>query len=122
MSDAGGNWSPGLDAVIAAPKHHRLMLENEQVRVLETIVQPGEIVPLHTHRWPTGYHILSWSDMVRRGPAGEVQVDTRGKTAPAVPGVTWAGPLEPHTLENVGTGVIHVVSVELKSVGGKHVT
>ncbi len=107
-------WPEARDAVIAAPENHRLMLENERVRVLETIVQPGEIVPLHTHRWPAVHHILSWSDIVRRGPTGEVEVDTRGKPAPTVPGATWAGPLGPHTLENVGPGVVHVVSVELK--------
>lgn len=98
----------------AAPAHHRVMLENEKVRVLETRVTPGEIVPLHTHRWPAVYHILSWSDMVRRGPDGEVQADSRGKPAPTVASATWAGPLGPHTLENVGAGLIHVVSVELK--------
>ncbi|HET7537150.1 MAG TPA: hypothetical protein VFJ90_11880 [Candidatus Didemnitutus sp.] len=107
-------WPEALDAVRAAPTHHRLMFQNEKVRVLDTRVAPGEIVPLHTHRWPAVYHILSWSDIVRRGPAGEVQVDTRGRPAPAVPSATWAGPLGPHTLENVGSGVVHVVSIELK--------
>lgn len=115
------SWPAELDAVIAAPKHHRLMLENERVRVLETIVPPGAIVPLHTHRWPAVYHILSWSDILRRGPSGEVEVDTRGRPPPTVPGASWAGPLGPHTLENVGGGIVHVVSVELKdgaSIGG----
>jgi hypothetical protein len=84
------------------------------VRVLETRVAPGEIVPLHTHRWPAVYHVLGWSDLVRRGPTGEVEVDTRGKPAPVAPGATWAGPLGPHTLENVGHAEIHVVSIELK--------
>ena len=108
------SWPAELDAVIAAPKHHRLMLENERVRVLQTIVPPGEIVPLHTHRWPAVYHILSWSDILRRGPSGEVEVDTRGRPPPTVPGASWAGPLGPHTLENVGGGIVHGVSGELK--------
>lgn len=116
MNASGSDsWLPELDAVIAAPKHHRLMLESDQVRVLETIVPPGEIVPLHTHRWPAVYHILSWSDILRRGPTGEVELDTRGQPPPTVPGAAWSGPLGPHTLENVGQDVIHVVSVELKA-------
>lgn len=113
--DKGAAWPAELDAVIAAPKHHRVLLENDKVRVLETIVQPGEVVPLHTHRWPAAYYYQSWSDVVRRGPTGEVEVDTRGKPPPPIGGASWAGPLGPHTLENVGPGVVHVVSVELKA-------
>ena len=45
-------WPDTLDALIAAPQHHRLVFENEHVRVPEVRIGPGEIVPLHTHRWP----------------------------------------------------------------------
>lgn len=31
-----------LDALTASPAHHKLILENAQVRVLETIINPGE--------------------------------------------------------------------------------
>ena len=27
-------WDPALDAVVAAPKHHKVILENERLRVL----------------------------------------------------------------------------------------
>jgi hypothetical protein len=37
--------------VIAAPKDHKILLENENVRVLEVTVLPGEIEPVHHHRW-----------------------------------------------------------------------
>jgi hypothetical protein len=107
-------WPLELDALIAAPNHHRLLLENEKVRVLETRIAAGDIAPLHTHQWPAVFHILAWSDVIRRGPTGEIQADTRGKPAPALPAVTWSGPLGPHTLENVGTGEVHVISIELK--------
>jgi hypothetical protein len=29
-------WPDSLDAVVAAPKHHQLVLENDRVRVLDT--------------------------------------------------------------------------------------
>ena len=45
-------WLPELDALVAAPKHHRLLFENDRVRVLDTRIAPGDTVPLHTHRWP----------------------------------------------------------------------
>jgi hypothetical protein len=38
-----------MDAVAAAPGNHRVLLENDRVRVLEVTVNPGEREPLHAH-------------------------------------------------------------------------
>ncbi len=105
-----------LDAVAAAPEHHRVLLENAAVRVLETRIEPGERVRLHTHRWPAVYYILAWSDFVRRNERGEVTLDSRaGGAAQRRPGeAMWSPPLGPPTLENVGTSAMHVISVEVK--------
>ena len=109
-------WSDAMDALQAAPRHHRVVFENNRVRVLDTRIGPGETVPLHTHRWATVTHIQAWSDFVRRDADGRVLVDTRGRPAPAsLPFVAWSEPLPPHTLENVGATELHVVSVELKN-------
>jgi hypothetical protein len=108
-------WPADLDAVRAAPRHHLLILENERVRVLDTRIDPGETVPVHTHRWPAVYHVYSWSDFVRRDADGKVLLDTRGRPPPAsLPAVVWSEPLPPHSLENVGAADLHVVSVEMK--------
>lgn len=48
-SENGWPWPENLDALAADPKHHALLLENELVRVLETIILPGEITAIHTH-------------------------------------------------------------------------
>jgi hypothetical protein len=40
------------DAVIAAPKNHKALYEDNHIRLLEVTVQPGETEKLHTHRWP----------------------------------------------------------------------
>lgn len=110
-------WPESLDALQAAPAQHRLVLENERVRVLDTCVRPGETVPLHTHCWPAVLHLQSWSDFVRRDEKGQVLVDTRGKPPPAsVPLTMWSPPLPPHTLENVGAVELRALSVEIKPV------
>jgi predicted metal-dependent enzyme (double-stranded beta helix superfamily) len=44
-------WPDSLDALVAAPDHHTLLLENDRVRVLITRIAPGDITPIHTHRW-----------------------------------------------------------------------
>jgi hypothetical protein len=107
-------WPDSLDAVAAAPAHHLVLLENATVRVLDTRIAPGDIVPLHTHRWPCVIYVLSWSDILRRDADGAVMLDTR--VTPMTPtSAMWSAPLPPHTLENVGTREIHIISVELKS-------
>ena len=104
-----------LDAVVAAPEHHSVLLENDRVRVLDTRVEAGDTVPLHTHRWPGVQYIVSFAEFVRRDGAGKVLVDSRAMDFPKeTPLVLWSGPLPPHTLENVGDDLIHVIIVELK--------
>jgi hypothetical protein len=46
-------WDPKLDAVIAAPANHKVVFENDRVRVLEVILEPDEEEPTHHHRWPS---------------------------------------------------------------------
>jgi quercetin dioxygenase-like cupin family protein len=104
-----------LDALVAAPKYHTLLFENESVRVLDTNVPPGEMVPLHTHRWPSTLYILSWSDFVRRDGEGKIVVDSRRISKPTQGGAVWSEPLPAHTLENVGETELRVISVEMKT-------
>ena len=109
-------WPDSLDAVIAAPKYHRVVLENERVRVLETRIPAGEIVPVHTHRWPATYITIVPGDFVRRDGDGNVLFDTR--TAPVRPGAwsaSWIECLPPHSVENVAGYELHLISVELKA-------
>lgn len=109
------DWPEELDVLRAAPKHHTLLFENEAVRVLDTRVAPGETVPLHTHRWPSTLYVMCWSDFVRRDGNGAVVADSRmGGKLPEGSAV-WSGPLAAHTLENVGTSELRVISVEVKS-------
>ncbi|MBI2496946.1 MAG: hypothetical protein HYV75_03125 [Opitutae bacterium] len=112
-------WPDRLDALVAAPKHHRRLFENDRVRVLDTRIAPGDTVPVHTHRWPAVHQIVSWSDFVRRDAASRVTADTRGRPAPAsLPAVMGGEPLPPHPLENVGAAGLHVISLEQKNPAG----
>jgi hypothetical protein len=111
-------WPASLDALSAAPRHHRLLLESDRVRVVETRIPPGDIVPVHTHCWPSVLYVLSWSDFVRCDAAGTVVLDSRaiggGGSAPSV---AWSEALPPHSLDNVGEAEIRVISVEIKQPG-----
>lgn len=103
-----------LDAMRAAPDH-LILLENDQVRVLDTHLRQGDRTPLHTHRWPAVLYVLGWSDFVRRDAAGAVLLDSRTRgSAPAAGSALWSEPLRPHWVENVGSGELRVIAIELK--------
>jgi hypothetical protein len=108
-------WPASLDALVAAPKHHRLLLENNRVRMLEVRIGPGETVPVHTHRWPSAIYVVRTSDFIRRDGEGNVLFDSRtAGAAPEAPTVQWIGPLPPHSVENIGGAEILLISTELK--------
>ena len=106
----------GLDAMTAAPEHHHLLMENDQVRVLDTRLGPGERTPLHAHAWPAALYVMSWSAFIRRDGDGNVIVDSRDwEDEPSVGEALWLPPLMPHSVENVGTGELRLIAVELKT-------
>jgi hypothetical protein len=52
-ADDPASWDPALDAVVAAPGHHRVLFENDNLRVLEVTLEHLDEEPVHHHRWPS---------------------------------------------------------------------
>ena len=108
-------WPDSLDAVTAAPANHTVLFENEHVRVLQTHISPGQKVPVHTHRWPSAIYVAKQSDFIRREGEGNLLFDSRTVGPPPTePIVQWVGPLPPHSVENVGSVEILLITTELK--------
>jgi hypothetical protein len=108
-------WPDSLDAVIAAPNHHKLLFENDRVRVLEVRIAPGARVPVHTHRWPASIYVAKQSDFLRRDGDGNLLFDSRTTGPPPTePVAQWTPPLPPHSVENIGESEILLISTELK--------
>jgi hypothetical protein len=61
-------WTPENDALAAAPQNHKLLFENDDVRVLEVIVPPGVREPLHAHRYPSVLYYISAAHMKEHSP------------------------------------------------------
>lgn len=109
------SWPDSLDALIAAPDHHTLLFENDRVRLIQTRILPGQIVPLHTHRWPAVLLMSSWSHFIRRDASGNVVLDTRQSSEiPELNSPISLDPLPPHTVENVGEQEIDNLQLEIK--------
>jgi quercetin dioxygenase-like cupin family protein len=103
------------DAVTVAAQHHKLLLENDSVRVLETRIRPGERTALHAHPAPSVLYVLTWSDFIRYDPDGKVLVDSRTMATKPQPGAAlWSPPVPLHYIKNVGANDLLVVAVELK--------
>ncbi|HEY5057393.1 MAG TPA: hypothetical protein VII51_00120 [Gaiellaceae bacterium] len=118
MTDADADawaWPDSLDALVAAAEFHRLVLETDEVRVLETRIGPGKTVPLHTHRWPSVLYVVAPGHVVRRDDEGRLLTDTRATNTLAELGTaTWIPAMPPHTVENVDASEIRLLNVELK--------
>src|SRR5258708_38767859 len=118
VSPTGPNaprWPDELDALVAAPAHHKLLFENERVRVLETVIAAGDRTPVHTHRWPSVLNIVSWSHFIRRDDKGNILVESKKVEALQNPSAfLWGAALPPHSLENIGETELRIIAVELK--------
>ena len=109
-------WPAHLDAVIAAPKNHKILLENDQVRVLEVYLAPGEKEPLHHHKWPSVLYIQEAGDFIDYDSAGKVIFDTRELPEPLnFPLTMQKEPEAPHSPVNLSkTTPIRLIRVEMK--------
>lgn len=103
-----------FDGVTVAPNNHKVIFENDEVRVLETTVAAGERTEIHTHLRPTVMYVLSGSHFVRRGEDGNTLLDTRANPDFVLPKVLFAESTPKHTIENTDTHDLVVIGVELK--------
>jgi mannose-6-phosphate isomerase-like protein (cupin superfamily) len=102
------------DGVAVAPNNHKVIFENDQIRVLETTIAVGETTPLHTHHRPTLNYVLSGSHFIRRYENGEIMRDTRAETDSVQPKVHFVESRPMHTIENTDSKNLVVLGVELK--------
>ena len=111
------SWPAELEAVVAAPDNHKVLLENEYVRVLEVTLAAGEVEPLHFHRWPSVLHIQQAGDWIDRDADGEVIFDSREGPPMTFPLTMWKGPEAPHSPVNLSDDVeVRLIRVEIKGL------
>ena len=109
-------WPAHLDAVTAAPENHKVLLENEKVRVLEVFLGPEEKEPLHHHKWPSILYIQEAGDFIDYDKDGKVIFDTRELPEPlSFPLTMQKDPEAPHAPVNLSkTTPIRLIRVEMK--------
>ncbi|HXO21292.1 MAG TPA: cytoplasmic protein [Thermoanaerobaculia bacterium] len=96
------------DAAKVSPKVVKVTFENERVRVLETVSNPGDREAMHSHPANVVYVIAGGTLRISTpdGKSREVEFKT-GETI-------WREPVT-HAAENIGKTRLHAIIVELKT-------
>jgi hypothetical protein len=110
-------WPGDLDGVKAAPETHKVIFENEHVRVLQVTIPPHSKEPVHTHCLPSTLYFQQIGDIIVRDPDGKLIFDSREmkeneKQKP--PFVLWNPGEGPHSTENPDDVPIKIIQVENK--------
>ena len=108
------SWSANQDALKAAPKNHRVLLENAELRVLLVTLQPGEREPLHHHRWPSIMIINALPKMIDYDKAGkEIPLPPMPEKL-ELPLVLRLPPQPLHSIHDVDTKPFQAIRIEYK--------
>ncbi len=98
----------GQDAVKVDPKHYKVELENDQVRILHAHYGPHEKSVMHSH--PNSVAVMLSDGKIRfTYPDGKTQ------DAVSKPGQALYTPAQTHDPENTGDTPFDVIVIELKS-------
>lgn len=104
---AAATGAPSMDPAVVNAKTAHVTFENDRVRVLEAVLQPGDKEQMHSHPAYVIY-VLAGGKMRNHGVDGKTTESefVTGQTIFREPLTHWA--------ENIGTTTIHVLLVELK--------
>jgi len=105
---AQGSDKP-IDPVSMSPNLYKVILENEQVRVVEYLLKPGQRDEWHTHPPKVSY-------VVEGGTLRITLKDGKSFVAEEKAGAaSWMATLGLHFAENIGKTPVKIVLVEVKS-------
>jgi quercetin dioxygenase-like cupin family protein len=96
---------------VEAEPHHHAIFENQYVRVLEVIVNPGDTTLFHKHSLDNVAVQLSDTQLKRQSP-GQLWIDSPAKEG----SVNFVGGTKQpytHRITNTGSTVFHVLDIEI---------
>ena len=97
-----------LDPLVLAPENYKLLMENDQVRVFDVRIRPGEKLRLHANG-PSVIYVFNDGRLQHTYEDGTTVVTT------AVAGALIWDEAEAHETTNVGDTDIHSLKIELKT-------
>jgi quercetin dioxygenase-like cupin family protein len=101
------NAGTAQDVMKVAPETHKILLENDQVRVLSVHMKPGGKAPMHSHPHNVAYFLTDAKVKITL-PNGKTE-ERNIKAGSS----TWSEATT-HTAENIGTTELEEIQIELK--------
>lgn len=92
--------------------YKKVLLNNEQVRIIEIEFKPGDAADWHTHPNHTAYALTEAKLEITEKGKAPVVADLKAGEAIYIPAVT-------HKAKNLGTNTIKMIVTEIKSGTGK---
>ena len=99
-----------LDAVNVSPDLYKVLFENEHVRVVEYMIEPGRQEDWHTHPAKVAYVVVPGTLEITTADGNSfVSEEERGS-------VRWLDRVGRHYGKNIGEDTLHIVFVEVKGI------
>jgi mannose-6-phosphate isomerase-like protein (cupin superfamily) len=109
-------WDPALDAVKSGARNHRVIYEDQDVRVLSVTVEPGEVERAHHHQWPSVLVFISLTGYENRDAKGiEIPRTVVPGEKVEQPVVARLPPEAAHAVTNKGTTPLRLIRIEYKN-------
>ena len=107
-------WDPKLDAVLAAPENHKVLYEDDLIRVLSVSVPAGSKEKPHHHRYPSVFVIDSMTKVRDFNGATNEEIPLPIPDKVELPITVKFLPQPLHYVENVDTKAFHATRIEFK--------
>ena len=121
-------WPDSMDSVAAAPKNHKVLFENDHVRLLEVTVEPGETENMHGHKYPSVFMMDAPQPKTQNRNLEEPDPNNPPRPEQRPPRTVFDGlyptcramttPQPPHQITNVDTFPQHFYRMEFKKIDG----
>ena len=108
------NYPDSFDAIIAAPDSHKVLLENDSVRVLRVVIEPGVREPFHTHRFNSVMIVDQPAQIKYYGKDGQLVFITKSTDGKSHQKPKWLVSEGLHSVENIDNRVYKAYRIEIK--------
>lgn len=108
-ASAKSQKSAAIDPVTASPDRYTVLLNNDQVRVVQYTLRPGERDQWHTHPPKVSYVVSGGELRIHMADGTSFPASEKAGTA------SWMDALPRHYAENVGTTTVTIVLTEVKA-------
>jgi quercetin dioxygenase-like cupin family protein len=99
--------TPPQDVTKVAGDSHRVIFENEHVRVLAVDMTPGQVAPMHSHPENVSYFLTDGKLKITLPDGKSMERNPKAGTA------SWSDAAT-HEAQNIGATDFHQIQIELK--------